>query len=141
MANCLARCFQRISGYIWRTLFSIWETIHYFISRTIFILQYVFLGLTCIGVDYLMLVPIIHNNDYARAVTDNAGHGLIAAISWLVVSGIHKETIFQGVACALISSAIDLDHFIMAKSLKLKVRFHWIFISEQHICMFIISCM
>jgi hypothetical protein len=99
-----------------------WDAVTYGISKTIFILQYVFLGLICIGTDYLVKLPIVNNNDYSRALVDNMGHALIGGVSWLVVVGIHKEGILQAIGCAAMSSLIDLDHFIMARSFHLKVQ-------------------
>lgn len=122
MVICLTRCLQRLSAYIWRALFSLWDVITYCLRKTIFILQYVFLGLLCVGVDHVVSLHFVQKNDYLRAIVDNFGHGLIAAISWLVVSGIRKEGIIQGVCCAMMSSGLDIDHFVMAKSLKIKVR-------------------
>ncbi|KXJ27108.1 Transmembrane protein C5orf28-like [Exaiptasia diaphana] len=85
-----------------------------------FIFQYIFLGLLCIGIDYLVFRHFVKKNDYIRALLDNFGHGLIAAVSWLVVSGIRRESVIQAVCCAAMSSGLDIDHFVMAKSLKIK---------------------
>lgn len=100
-----------------------WDTIIYGITKTIFILQYIFLGLICVTIDYLLTFPIINNKDYSRAFVDNMGHAVIGGVSWIIVVGIHREGVLQAIGCALMSSLIDVDHFVMARSLQLKVQF------------------
>ena len=53
-----------------------------------------------------------------RALMDNASHGLIGLISWLVVSYPNTD-IYELIASGAIASFIDLDHFISARSLYL----------------------
>ncbi|XP_063981424.1 transmembrane protein 267 [Diachasmimorpha longicaudata] len=62
-------------------------------------------------------------NAVARAMVDNITHALIAGVSWTLLTLLLNEPIFKNVIdialCALISSLIDADHFIQAKSWKL----------------------
>ena len=77
-----------------------------------------------------------------RAITDNMVHGSLAVIIWLLGymshvecrqsdvnsrhlgNGLAKHTvvILQSVACGVLSSAVDIDHFLAAGSFDLQVR-------------------
>ena len=77
-----------------------------------------------------------------RAITDNMVHGTLAVIIWLLGymshvdcrqsdvksrhlgNGLAKHTvvILQSVACGVLSSAVDIDHFLAAGSFDLQVR-------------------
>lgn len=79
--------------------------------------------LTAILGDFL--VNIINVQIY-KATIDNATHALIGGLSWFAVSLKHKEhhhtdTLLYVFYCTILSSFIDLDHFITAKSFYLKV--------------------
>jgi len=58
------------------------------------------------------------------AVSDSAVHAAVASIAWLAVTADHVTllTILQSALCGLLSSSVDLDHFIAARSLSLQVR-------------------
>lgn len=61
-----------------------------------------------------------------KALFDNSIHSLIGGLSWLIVTiKLRKKTVwfrFSSVLlCAFIASVIDVDHFIAARSFKLKV--------------------
>lgn len=60
-----------------------------------------------------------------RAVSDNLTHGLVAGLSWTLIVILSKESvalnILNIVVCSVLSSLIDLDHFIEAHSWKLNV--------------------
>ncbi|XP_060525976.1 transmembrane protein 267 [Cylas formicarius] len=65
------------------------------------------------------------NLNLFRALFDNATHGVIGGLSWLVFAlnsklANAKVTSLEVLLCAVLSSAIDLDHFVVAKSLLLK---------------------
>lgn len=73
--------------------------------------------------DFLVNYVSVHLH---KALCDNCTHALVAALSWLIVcvwsryknlNQIYVETF----ACAFIASAIDLDHFLVARSTNLKV--------------------
>lgn len=82
----------------------------------------------------LSLVAVI--GDYAvsqsnlhiyRALFDNTTHAVIGGISWLIVCVVFKSrNIFQDLCeiaiCMIVSSGIDLDHFLVAGSFHLKVK-------------------
>lgn len=60
-----------------------------------------------------------------RAIVDNSTHGLIGFFSALIVlidqlDG-ETEKLYLAVVCMMMSSLIDIDHFIAAKSVKLAV--------------------
>ena len=60
---------------------------------------------------------------YIGALVDNAAHGIIAFFSWCIVCEIHvRRDLIDGVLCGVIACAVDIDHFIAAKSFKLQVR-------------------
>lgn len=59
-----------------------------------------------------------------RALLDNAVHGLIASLSWLIVvdyrDELFRSNIIEAFVCGCLGCLLDLDHFIQAKSLRLK---------------------
>ena len=89
-------------------------------------LPYILLPLTCVWFDDALKVSFIRKIDILRAAVDNGGHGVIASLSWLAVVGCkdvtRKNNLFEMFLCGLIASSIDIDHFLAAKSLRLKVR-------------------
>lgn len=85
------------------------------------ILPYLFLGCVCYGFDAIFSKIEGEYAPYIGAVADNAAHGIIAFFSWCIVCEIHiRKHLIDGVLCGIIACAIDLDHFIAAKSFKLK---------------------
>lgn len=68
------------------------------------------------------------SKDFYRALVDNSSHGLIGLISWLIIvlKSYKYKTYLINPYCDvivswIIASVIDIDHFILAKSFKLKV--------------------
>lgn len=79
------------------------------------------LGLFCLVIDKLLQFSVIQQNDWLRALSDNAAHCVIGMWSWAVVIGIKKKTDFGEIILAgLLASVIDVDHFCLAGSLSLK---------------------
>ncbi|XP_011302581.1 transmembrane protein C5orf28 homolog [Fopius arisanus] len=80
----------------------------------------ILLGLTCLIGDRLS-----DNLTHAviRAIVDNVTHALIAGLSWIIVTLLLNHSVMRNLleitSCALMSSLIDVDHFIQAKSWKL----------------------
>ncbi|XP_013775206.1 transmembrane protein 267-like [Limulus polyphemus] len=83
--------------------------------------------------DGLLTTGIIQQSDFLRALIDNITHGLIAVISWVLVavsgtatrsdepsSIFLKSLLAEALLCGLIACVVDLDHFMMAKSFRLK---------------------
>lgn len=73
--------------------------------------------------DFLVNYVVTH---FHKALCDNGTHTLIAAISWLIVCVWSRykyvnQLYYEILACAIIGSAIDLDHFIIARTTNLKV--------------------
>ena len=60
---------------------------------------------------------------WSRALCDSTVHAAVASIAWLAVTVDHVTllTLLQSSLCGLLSSAVDLDHFIAAGSLSLEV--------------------
>lgn len=56
-----------------------------------------------------------------RAVADNISHALIGLFSCAIVVAENSDNFYLAVICLIISSLIDADHFISAKSFKLAV--------------------
>lgn len=80
------------------------------------------LGTFCILADGILNSPFIQQHAWLRAVLDNSVHAVIALWSWAIVIGLRKKSDFYEVLLAgFLASAIDLDHFYMAKSLSLNV--------------------
>jgi len=61
---------------------------------------------------------------WSRALCDSTVHAAVASVAWLAVTAdqLTLFTLMQSAVCGLLSSAVDLDHFIAAGSLSLEVR-------------------
>lgn len=91
------------------------------------LLPYVFLGSICYGLDAIFL-SVQRRGFYLRALVDNGAHGMIAFVSWCIVTEMRtRKDLMDAILCALIACAIDVDHFIAAKSFRLQVR-------EERVC-------
>ncbi|CAM1319488.1 C5orf28 (predicted) [Pycnogonum litorale] len=76
------------------------------------------------------LTNILPSNTWTKAVIDNAIHGLLGFISWFIVlfpvsskrmvSDSMSAHVFQSLICVTIACAIDIDHFVHAKSFDLQ---------------------
>ncbi|XP_008260390.2 transmembrane protein 267 [Oryctolagus cuniculus] len=79
------------------------------------------LGIFCLVADRILQFPIIQQNDWIRALSDNAAHCVIGMWSWAIVIGIKKKTDCGEIILAgFLASVIDVDHFFLARSLSLK---------------------
>lgn len=82
---------------------------------------------TCFIGDYF--VQSIKTSRFLKALCDNLTHGLIGTLAAVILingNGFkaklnENEHIFIIVGCFIVSSIIDIDHFIAAKSFNLKV--------------------
>lgn len=80
------------------------------------------LGIFCFVADRLLQFSFIQQNDWLRAFSDNAVHGILGMWSWAIVIGLRKKSDFTEVTLAgFLASVIDVDHFFLAGSLSLKV--------------------
>lgn len=66
------------------------------------------------------------SKEVVKAVFDNATHALIGGLSWLIVCLNYRNrsaylSLLEISVSTLLSSLIDLDHFIVSRSLSLKV--------------------
>lgn len=85
------------------------------------LLPYVILVSICYGFDVIFLS--VQDRFYLRAAVDNTAHGIIALVSWCIISGIQtQKDIIDAIVCGIIACVIDVDHFIAARSFKLQVR-------------------
>lgn len=88
-------------------------------------------GGVCMLGDYL--VEINQGSQIAKAIVDNITHATIGFLSAiiLILQTNHRiiwtERCFLIAMSVLLSSLIDIDHFIIAKSLKLSVNFSFIY--------------
>lgn len=80
------------------------------------------LGIFCLVADRLLLqFSIIQQNDWLRALSDNAVHGVIGMWSWAIVIGIKKKTDLREIILAgFLASVIDVDHFFSSRILVVK---------------------
>lgn len=100
-------------------------------SKKIFVLSIteLILGLNCLVGDYFIfkndtLIRKISElsgfgHGFIRALMDNGSHGFIGFLSWFVVIYPNID-VNQLIISGLISSFIDVDHFISARSFKLQ---------------------
>lgn len=83
------------------------------------------LGVTCLIGDNL--VERFSNFAIFKAICDNFTHGLIGFLSaFLIVSELRDHVLWNErslliAACTIVSSLIDIDHFIAARSWNLSV--------------------
>ena len=58
-----------------------------------------------------------------QALADSATHGAVGMMSWAVVvmPGLSPARWTQCVLCGVLASVLDVDHFLQARSLQLKV--------------------
>lgn len=93
-------------------------------TNTSLFLSIINVGICILG-DYL--VDINHESLIARAIFDNGTHAAIGLLSGLILIFESNSRLIQTEQCFLIcvsvvvSSFIDIDHFIVARSLKLSV--------------------
>ena len=88
-------------------------------------LAYILLPILCVFFDETLKISRVNTSDILRALVDSSAHGTIAFFSWIAVVGLTRRGVFQSFFCAFFACAIDLDHFIMAKSYSLKVSFKY----------------
>ena len=87
--------------------------------------RYLFLMMVLFFVDLSVKdVPLTVTDKVLRCLLDNSGHFATAFIAWLMVrscSGVLILTdrlfVFESLICGLLSSGLDIDHFISAASL------------------------
>ncbi|GBM61836.1 Transmembrane protein 267 [Araneus ventricosus] len=73
--------------------------------------------------DIVLSLEAIHKNISLRCITDNLTHICLGIISWLIVCSYDSSStthVYQSLLCGLFAGLVDLDHFLMAKSLKFK---------------------
>ncbi|KAJ3641505.1 hypothetical protein Zmor_028011 [Zophobas morio] len=80
------------------------------------------LALTSITGDYIVSHTKLH---LFQALFDNATHATVGGLSWLYVcvnykNRSHLQTLLEIAACAGVASLIDVDHFVSARSFRLK---------------------
>ena len=77
----------------------------------------------CVLDDSSVKPSFINENHVARAIVDSLTHGVIAALSWLLVTDFQMTVInlTEVSLCAFLAMVIDVDHFIAAGSLSLSV--------------------
>ena len=59
---------------------------------------------------------------FTKALIDNSTHAIIGLLSAIIVLIDQWDSIYFAVVCMMVSSFIDLDHFLAAKSYKLSVK-------------------
>ncbi|KAL3885401.1 hypothetical protein ACJMK2_025464 [Sinanodonta woodiana] len=78
--------------------------------------------ITCLSGDHIMTLSNVKKSIWAAALVDNTTHGVVGSLSWAIVIDVDRDPrkIVTCLMCFLVSMAVDADHFIAAKSLKLK---------------------
>jgi predicted RecB family endonuclease len=82
------------------------------------------LGLIALLGDYIVVRSTLSED--VRAIVDNIIHGAIGLLSWHIVTTHLGDIslsmrVCQVVFCGFIASAVDLDHFAAARSLRIQV--------------------
>lgn len=86
------------------------------------------LAATAVIGDHLVNYSTVHLH---KAFFDNGTHAVVAVISWLIVCVCCKykstsQICIESITCGIIASLIDLDHFLVARALNLKVRIYFL---------------
>lgn len=95
----------------------------------LYILKIIPLVVACIIFDYLLKSRILEgfrHNLLLKAISDSLGHGIVAAIAWLVILDYQHDikSLLQVILCGMAACFIDVDHFLHAGSLKLQDALH-----------------
>ncbi|XP_018330485.1 transmembrane protein 267 [Agrilus planipennis] len=90
-----------------------------YIAENLFLM--ILLSLTAVAGDYM----VIHLNSKGyQAISDNVTHAVIGGLSWFIVCFNCKRythrTLLEIFSCTFFASIIDIDHFVAARSLRLK---------------------
>lgn len=79
----------------------------------------------CFAGDHILKIS---NKNVVRAIVDSCTHSLVSIVSWLIVllkchnhSSMIKNSVFEIFLSGIFASVIDVDHFILARSINLKV--------------------
>ncbi|XP_006873175.1 PREDICTED: transmembrane protein C5orf28-like [Chrysochloris asiatica] len=78
------------------------------------------LEIFCLVADRLLQFSTVQQNDWLRALSDNAVHFVIGMWSWATVTGVKKTNVGEIILAGFLASVIDIDHFFLAGSLSLK---------------------
>lgn len=62
-----------------------------------------------------------------KALIDNSTHAVVGLLSAMIIVADQLDKVHLAVACMLLSSLIDVDHFLEANSLRLSVRIKFLF--------------
>ena len=88
------------------------------------ILQVIFTSLIGI-ISYIGDKLLQQDSEVIRAFSDNLTHATVGGLTWLLVLILSKKSILQNISsvilCFFISSFLDLDHFLVARSWRLHV--------------------
>lgn len=94
------------------------------------LVQYGIFIFVCLGCDRLISATwsikaewIDANRRMVIAIMDNFTHGFIALYAWILSLefDVNARNFVSGILCAVLSCAIDIDHFLLAGSWKLRV--------------------
>lgn len=95
----------------------------YFAIVKCFLLFVAFLFFAVTG-DKILENPHVQESLYVRAFVDNATHFFLGVLSWLILTCFAHVTLWKSVCesflCGVLSSIIDVDHFLAAYSFKLQ---------------------
>ncbi|XP_072019751.1 transmembrane protein 267-like [Amphiura filiformis] len=82
------------------------------------------LGTFCVWADHFIAIPEVNSVCTRRAMADSLTHGIVGLLTWAIVmyrlSTSKKRYALEVMVCGMAASALDVDHFIAAKSLHLK---------------------
>lgn len=76
-------------------------------------------AITCVAGDIKLRTV---SEPLSRSIWDNTAHALIGFFSALIILTDHVDHLHMAIACMIMSSIIDIDHFIEARSARLTVR-------------------
>uniref|UniRef100_H2YJ56 Transmembrane protein 267 n=1 Tax=Ciona savignyi TaxID=51511 RepID=H2YJ56_CIOSA len=90
-----------------------------YISLKLFI-KLALLDLFCVLIDIVYSTRSAGLSVWGRAIADSSVHFLVAVACWaVVVNGSAQSLILESLICGLLSSLVDVDHFIEARQLSL----------------------
>ncbi|XP_038058128.1 transmembrane protein 267-like [Patiria miniata] len=84
----------------------------------------IILGSACVSLDHILQLQAVVSNLYCRAFMDSFTHGLVGVLSWAIVIGAIPPTSCRQLGeilfCGMLSSGLDVDHFVAARSIYLQ---------------------
>lgn len=107
-----------------------------------FLIYELLIYIVCISGDNTYGFQLATDSFFLRSMLDSFTHGFIAFVCWAVVTDLtfQRTKMFECCGCTIMAMLLDIDHFLAAGSLKLKVSLDCT-CAFAHICVYNVHCM